>query len=70
MSTPYISTIGVCVCVCVIHGIPYLYSVSEKTDQSYHYNCYGCVVTEVEVDTLTGETSILRADILYDCGDR
>ena len=44
--------------------------MSEKTDHEFAYNCYGCVVTEVEVDTLTGETRVLRADILYDCGDR
>ena len=26
------------------------------------------MVTQVEVDLLTGETTILRTDIIYDCG--
>eukprot|EP01137_Pigoraptor_chileana_P023873 Opistho-2@90910 len=32
------------------------------------YFNFGVAVTEVEVDVLTGEPQILRADILYDCG--
>ncbi|XP_019856500.1 PREDICTED: xanthine dehydrogenase/oxidase-like [Amphimedon queenslandica] len=35
---------------------------------SDYYNSYGVTVAEVEVDVLTGETEILRVDILYDCG--
>ncbi len=34
----------------------------------FFYFAYGCAVTEVVVDTLTGENRILRADILHDCG--
>jgi xanthine dehydrogenase large subunit len=34
----------------------------------FYYFAYGCAVTEVVVDTLTGENRILRADILHDCG--
>ena len=34
------------------------------------YNSYGAAVSEVEVDVLTGQTQILRVDILYDCGER
>jgi xanthine dehydrogenase large subunit len=34
----------------------------------FFYFSYGCAVTEVAVDTLTGENRILRADILHDCG--
>ena len=29
----------------------------------------GTGVSEVEVDVLTGETNVIRSDILYDCGD-
>jgi xanthine dehydrogenase large subunit len=34
----------------------------------FYYFAYGAAVTEVVVDTLTGENRILRADILHDCG--
>ena len=41
------------------------------TNEYYNaYNPYGVTVSEVEVDVLTGETEILRVDILYDCGQR
>ena len=33
----------------------------------YYFAC-GAAVTEVVIDTLTGENRILRADILHDCG--
>ncbi len=32
------------------------------------YYAYGAAVAEVEVDCLTGENRLLRADILHDCG--
>ena len=32
------------------------------------YFAYGAAVTEVVIDTLTGENRILRCDILHDCG--
>jgi xanthine dehydrogenase large subunit len=35
----------------------------------FFYFSYGCAVTEVVLDTLTGENRILRADILHDCGN-
>uniref|UniRef100_A0A2C9VZM1 indole-3-acetaldehyde oxidase n=2 Tax=Manihot esculenta TaxID=3983 RepID=A0A2C9VZM1_MANES len=35
---------------------------------SMNYLNYGAAVTEVEVDLLTGQTTILRSDIIYDCG--
>lgn len=35
---------------------------------SMQYLNYGAAVSEVEVDLLTGETRILRVDIIYDCG--
>ncbi|MCG6884316.1 MAG: xanthine dehydrogenase molybdopterin binding subunit [Silicimonas sp.] len=34
----------------------------------FFYFAYGAALTEVVVDTLTGEYRILRADILHDCG--
>ena len=34
----------------------------------FYYFAYGAAVTEVVLDTLTGENRILRADILHDCG--
>ncbi|PSS09429.1 Indole-3-acetaldehyde oxidase [Actinidia chinensis var. chinensis] len=35
---------------------------------SMHYLNYGAAVSEVEVNLVTGETKILQADIIYDCG--
>jgi xanthine dehydrogenase large subunit len=35
----------------------------------FFYFSYGCAVTEVVIDTLTGENRILQADILHDCGN-
>lgn len=35
---------------------------------SMQYLNYGVAVSEVEVNLLTGETRILQADIIYDCG--
>ncbi len=34
----------------------------------FYYYAYGAAVSEVAVDTLTGEASIMRADILHDAG--
>ncbi len=34
----------------------------------FYYFAYGAAVTEVVIDTLTGENRILRVDILHDCG--
>ncbi|MEH6523278.1 xanthine dehydrogenase molybdopterin binding subunit [Sulfitobacter sp.] len=36
--------------------------------QPFFYFAYGAAVTEVVVDTLTGENRILRADVLHDAG--
>ncbi|XVE59718.1 hypothetical protein DITRI_Ditri05aG0068800 [Diplodiscus trichospermus] len=35
---------------------------------STSYLNYGAAVSEVEINLLTGETTILRTDIIYDCG--
>ncbi|CAN8268349.1 unnamed protein product [Cochlearia groenlandica] len=37
-------------------------------DTSTRYLNYGVAVSEVEVDLLTGQTTVLRTDIIYDCG--
>ncbi|KAK7469496.1 hypothetical protein BaRGS_00036475 [Batillaria attramentaria] len=34
-----------------------------------YYNVYAAAVTEAEVDVLTGQSQIVRTDILYDCGE-
>ncbi|HEY2816487.1 MAG TPA: xanthine dehydrogenase molybdopterin binding subunit [Casimicrobiaceae bacterium] len=34
----------------------------------FYYFCYGAAVTEVAIDTLTGENRMLRVDILHDVG--
>jgi xanthine dehydrogenase large subunit len=34
----------------------------------FYYFAYGAALTEVVIDTLTGENRILRADLLHDCG--
>lgn len=36
--------------------------------RAFYYFAYGASVTEVVIDTLTGENRILRTDILHDCG--
>ncbi|CAB4039754.1 xanthine dehydrogenase oxidase-like, partial [Paramuricea clavata] len=42
--------------------------VLPKAGQPCNYNVYAATCTEVEIDVLTGETEILRTDILFDCG--
>jgi xanthine dehydrogenase/oxidase len=44
--------------------------VSERhtSGKPYLYFAFSAVVTEVEIDVLTGEFTILRADLLYDTG--
>ena len=34
----------------------------------FFYFCYGAAVSEVVIDTLTGESRVLRADLLHDVG--
>ncbi|XVF47063.1 hypothetical protein PTKIN_Ptkin03bG0078900 [Pterospermum kingtungense] len=53
----------------------YLNSVNLSASSYYvpdlstsQYLNYGVAVSEVEVNLLTGQTTILRTDILYDCG--
>ncbi|XP_028801323.1 indole-3-acetaldehyde oxidase [Neltuma alba] len=53
----------------------HLQSVNLSATSFYHpgrttnsYLNYGVAVSEVEIDLLTGKTSILQTDIIYDCG--
>ncbi len=39
-----------------------------KTGRPFFYFAYGAACTEVAIDTLTGETRVLRVDILHDAG--
>jgi len=39
-----------------------------RFDDGGSYHIYGACVSEVELDVLTGETTILSSSILYDCG--
>jgi xanthine dehydrogenase large subunit len=45
------------------------YDRSTFSGQPFFYYAYGAAVSEVIVDTLTGENRILRVDIVHDCGD-
>ena len=45
------------------------YDRSTFSGRPFFYFAYGAAVTEVVVDTLTGEHRVLRVDILHDCGD-
>jgi xanthine dehydrogenase large subunit len=40
----------------------------KGTGRPFYYFAYGAAVTEVVIDTLTGENRILRTDILHDTG--
>jgi len=47
-------------------GITYDYASGRG--RPFYYFAYGAAVTEVEVNTLTGEHRVRRVDILHDCG--
>jgi xanthine dehydrogenase large subunit len=44
------------------------YDAKRHRGRPFYYFAYGAAVAEVEVDTLTGEYRLRRADILHDCG--
>ena len=45
------------------------YDRETFSGRPFFYFAFGAAVTEVVVDTLTGENRLLRVDILHDCGD-
>jgi xanthine dehydrogenase large subunit len=45
------------------------YDRETFSGRPFFYFAYGAAVSEVIVDTLTGEYRLLRTDILHDCGD-
>ncbi|MFQ5548329.1 MAG: xanthine dehydrogenase molybdopterin binding subunit [Woeseia sp.] len=45
------------------------YDRSTFTGRPFFYYAYGAAVSEVIIDTLTGEYRVLRVDILHDCGE-
>ena len=44
------------------------YNMDTNTGRLYNYFTYGCACTEVEIDVLTGDHSVLRSDIVMDIG--
>jgi xanthine dehydrogenase large subunit len=44
------------------------YDRARASGRPFYYFAYGAAVSEVLVDTLTGETRLERVDILHDCG--
>ena len=45
------------------------YDRKSASGRPFHYYACGAAATEVAIDTLTGETRILRTDILHDVGN-
>ena len=44
------------------------FRICPENDGLGNYDIWGAVVTEVEVDILTGEMFVVRADIIEDAG--
>ena len=68
-----VSSLSTSICSCKPRYISYSCSRVDGTDrQQQHspYQSYGMACTEVELDVLTGEYVLRRADVLYDCGKR
>ncbi|KAK7065267.1 hypothetical protein SK128_021570 [Halocaridina rubra] len=45
------------------------YDFDKQEGSTYPYNSYGAAVTEVEIDCLTGNHSVLKTDIVMDVGE-
>ncbi|GEJ58915.1 xanthine dehydrogenase molybdopterin binding subunit [Anaeromyxobacter diazotrophicus] len=44
------------------------YDRRRQRGRPFYYFAWGAAVAEVQIDTLTGEYRVLRADLLHDCG--
>ncbi len=44
------------------------FDAETMTGRPFLYSCYGVCMAEVAVDILTGESHVLRADMIYDAG--
>jgi xanthine dehydrogenase large subunit len=44
------------------------YDKTTLTGRPFYYFAYGAACTEVAIDTLTGESKVLKVDVLYDAG--
>merc|ERR1719456_551106 len=51
-----------------VSGVCSMNGANNVADGGWGYCIFGCAVSEVEVDVITGETTILSSKILYDCG--
>lgn len=41
---------------------------SNPNNEAFQYFVYAAAVTEIQQDVLTGQTQVLSAEIVYDCG--
>jgi len=44
------------------------WDMATNTGRPFYYFTYGAAAAEVAIDTLTGETRVLRAELVQDCG--
>eukprot|EP00058_Branchiostoma_floridae_P025128 XP_002610618.1 hypothetical protein BRAFLDRAFT_202728 [Branchiostoma floridae] len=45
------------------------YDMQKNEGRPFNYFCYGAAVSEVEIDCLTGDHTVLRTDVVMDVGD-
>lgn len=44
------------------------YAAGSKSSKPLKYTSFGAACSEVEVDLLTGEKTVLQSDLYFDCG--
>lgn len=53
----------------LVHAISVAWPVAgAKSAKSLTYTAFGAACSEVEINLLTGEKTILRSDLYFDCG--